>query len=277
MLPVFQPSAFVVGEAAVRAGVQYRSIPNVPAGGGALNLQALGPTSGAEIDVKLLEWLAIETSLGGSSLTGANARSVAAFGGAYDYGVGAGLGARVVRFDRTHTQLAAHLAASASAGKLLALPDLAGVTTAVAGSLALGQAVSPAFGVQLSLGLAYAFTTASPADTPDITLTSSVTTPTIGFAASWDFAPGRSPISGLAEYVLALPSNHDLTGARTARANHTIAFGAFYAARKDLQLGLVGSAQLALDPMLGQDAGGALAPSDRPTAVGAQFVFRYLW
>jgi hypothetical protein len=277
MLPVFQPSAFVVGEAALRAGLQYRSIPNVPAGGGALSLQALGPTMGAQLDVKLLEWLALETSLGGSALTGANARSAATFGGAYDYGVSAGLGARIVRLDRSHTQLAAHVGASASGGKLLAVPDLTGSTTAIGGSLALAQAVSRAFGIELSLGLAFASTTASQADQPDIPLTSSVTTPTIGVAASWDFAPGRFPIAGLAEYVVALPNSRDLTGSRTARANHTLAFGAFYAARRDLQLGLVGSAQLAFDPMLGQDANGLLAPSDRATALGTQFVFRYLW
>jgi hypothetical protein len=53
--------------------------------------------------------------------------------------------------------------------------------------------------------------------------------------------------------------------------------GAFYAGRRDLQLGAVADVQLALDPVQGQDAGGAPAPSDRPAIVGVQLVFRYFW
>jgi hypothetical protein len=153
-------------------------------------------------------------------------------------------------------------------------------STSLGGSINVAQAVTRAVGVQAQLGIAFPGTSRQPYDVRAHGTTdarSSSTVPSLALALDFGAAP-HLPVSGMLEYQIAFPRTKDEGGTTSSHTQHVIALGVYYSARKDLQLGIVPSAQLALEPVSGTAATrGAYAPSDRPSIFALEALARYVW
>jgi hypothetical protein len=141
--------------------------------------------------------------------------------------------------------------------------------------------LSRAFALQAQVGLAFAGASLTPYDVgrgTTIDQSISTTLPTIALSLEADGASSHVPFAGMLEYQIGFArTKDDTSGTSTSRTQHILALGGYYSARHDLQIGLVFSAQLALEPVTGVTPGGQAASSDKPSIYAGEVVFRYVW
>ncbi len=307
-MPAFQDSAFVITSLSARQGVASKSVPNVPFGSlGLIDLRSFGVLQSTTFSLKILDWLGASAGVGGYQQLGTNVRSLIAAGGEYSYGGNLGLTLRVLRMEKTKTQVSVQLHGGLTAGKItgstallaalaqspapsvedVVASDLGNLlvmpvtTAAFRGSVNVAQALSKYVGAQASLGLAYTGTTIERRDATGQTTTDAkygALTPTLGVALSGDLTPKNVPLVGILEVGVAVPFLRDHQAqTSTTRVQPTVALGAYYVGRRDLQLGVIGSALFGLEPVSGFDTSRNAAPSDGASIVMGELIVRYIW
>jgi hypothetical protein len=309
LVPALQESAFVLTTVGLRQGFAWKSIPAFPAGGlGRTTLTLSGVTMNADLGVRLVDWLALTAELGAFVMTGSNVRSLVEYGGEHLYGGGIGLAAKIARFEKTKTQLGAHVKGRFESGRLITERSLVGAlvagggpgsveevaqgpsgnlllspetVTRFKGSLNLAQAINRTFGLQAEVGLGFVGTSIQAYDLGNqagVEQTFSTTIPTIAVALGADGTTSHVPLAALVEYQIGFArSRDDSTGSTSSRTQHLLAVGGYWSGRRDLQVGLVASAQLGLEPVTGVTGAGAAAPSDKPAIYALEAVARYVW
>jgi hypothetical protein len=307
IVPAFQESAFVLTTIGLRQGFAWKTIPNLPVGNaGTVNVSTSGIAQTLDGGVHLTDWLGLTGGVGAYALTGSSAKSLVSFGGEYLYGAQLGLAGRIARFEKTHTFLGAHVGAAVATGRLLSIRSLAAAiardspgnlngvvngdlastvltpitTTSLGGSLNFAQTITRAVGVQAQLGVAFLGASTQPYDFATRSTASASTSSIVpggAIAVGVDGASQHLPLTAMLEYAIQFPRTKDETGGTSSHTQHVFALGAYYTARKDLQIGLVASEKLNLEPVSGVTPGGGYAASDRPSVFAIEAVARYVW
>jgi hypothetical protein len=304
----FQPAPFIATYFSLQQGLQATTASDVPFGRlGNVDLATVFVLERAQLGVKITDWLGITGDFEGNFSTGVNVKSLLIRGGEYSYGGGGGLVGRIVRIDKTNTQVTARAGVTYLGGQIITIAPLLdalvktprqAVEDIVSGdignlvlvpgkfvtvpiSIDAAQTISPNFSAQLSVGFRYRQTTVSPFDTAtnttrDFQLTT--TSPNVALALTADGAPNKIPVAVVGEIAVQFPrTKNEQTGRSQGRVQPTLALGLYYSGQRHLQLGLVGALGLGLEPIQGRDAGGNAVESKKPTSVSGLFDFRYVW
>jgi hypothetical protein len=312
LFPVLQDGIpFSTTHFGIRQGLALASYPGVPLGPlGRQDLTASGLAQNFDAGVHITDWLALQATGAGQVITGVNVASIVLSGASFSASGEAGPLLRVLRSDRSGTQVALSVTGGAGTGRSVnvlplvnALVSTQGQTldsvlkgnigkfvlvptskATVAGTVSAAQTLTPNFGILASVQGRYTNEVQSPFDAAkgtNVDVSSSNVEIKGALALTADGAPSGIPGAIMVEY-LANASNVS-TGSTTGPSDsssdlgHFVAGGLYYTGRANLQLGVAGAAQLGLRPISGTDAAGAPAKSDAPSVLFGQFILRYIW
>lgn len=303
--PTLQRSAFVETSFGVRQGGAYYTVD--PGGLSLLDgrkLELIGATEGADLTLRLADWLGLELGVAGSVVVGNNIRSLFLSGGSFSYAGDAGLVVRVLRLEGTQLSLRAF--GGYRAGRDIALLSLVGAVISrpgvtledviggrlgelltmpvrswdVGGGVYAAQALGRLFSLQASVSVRNSWITERPFD-PLLDVRVDQNDTALYFlgalAAGLDFAQFHVPVAILGEYLFADGKRSGDTGDDVWLMTHNLGLGLFYSGRQNLQLGLAGSVSINGERVRSFGPNGELERSGEPTLYTGQFIFRYFW
>jgi len=282
----------------LRLRLGSNSAANVPTVVGNTTIDTLTLAEGLDLGIKLTDWLGIFVTGGVNALVGTNLRALTYAGATYETGGSGGAVLRLLRNDRTGTQLSLRAQGSYAKGQVSTLfpifdqplgsfvdalqgdlgESIKTPTTRVTGSgaLAFTQGFGKFFGLQASAGLGVGRVELEPYDRVARvrnTQTESELTYAFGAAPSFDFNAFSVPIAVMPEYVLSRQaSTAEIRGAGTFDTQHTLALGVYYSGRPNLQIGLIGRTVLGTNGLTT-----AQGTSETPTLTAGEFILRYVW
>ncbi|MDB5220613.1 MAG: hypothetical protein JWO86_8540 [Myxococcaceae bacterium] len=312
LFPVLQDQIpFATTHFGIRQGVALANFPKVPLGPlGPMDLTASGLAQNFDLGVRITDWLAIQGTGAGQVITGVNIASIVLSGASFSASGEAGPLVRILRSERSGTQLAVSVVGGGGTGRQLTVLPLVNALLAssgqslstvlngnigkqvlvptssatFAGTLSAAQTLTPNFGLLASVQGRYTNEVQSPFDTAKNTNTD-VSSNNIeikgALAFTADGSPSGIPVGVMVEY-LANQSNTN-AGSTTGPSEtsselaHFVSAGLYYTGRANLQVGIAGAAQLGLRPITGADANGAPAKSGAPSTLFGQFILRYVW
>lgn len=305
--PTLAYSAFVHTRVGFHEGVDYLSAPDLPAGPlGNVDLHAFDVRHTLELGLRFAPWLGLDATAEGRILTSVDGGSKFLGGPAADGAIQVAPVLRLFRVEETGTQLSLRLLGTRrwtdrpSVVPLADQLELTPMTTlrsmyhgnlghllVVPGSeyrLGLGvylaQSLGTILAIQLSTEPEFAWSVESP------------WMPIYGGPVDYDGHAFRLVSDGLLSlnlaavhipiaitfemlYVIGQDNPGDLPG--TDLHGLTMAGGIYYSARRNLQLGLVGSTEVDPLPLIGVDANGQPAISGKPTVLHGELVLRYVF
>lgn len=310
LYPVLAQSAVVSTHVGIREGVASFKADQVP-------LSTLGPRDTSvtglqqmlDLSIRFTPWLAAYIEAQGQALVGTNTITLLRRGSAFETSADGGLALRVLRNERSGSQLTVRgWGGLASGTDVTLLPLLASLRNAPGRTLesliegggedflvvptseysfGLGvyfaQAFSKAFSLQASSTARRTERTESPFD---VVLNSNIEEDLRVFrwhnavALTYDFAAHGAPVAVLGEYMFALGNR---SGGVTSLLlsddiqSSTVALGLYYSGRPNLQLGLTGAMLLNGEPLQGLTPEGVPAESEKPTLSYTQLILRYIW
>jgi hypothetical protein len=304
--PILQEGAFNTTHFGIRQGAAIQTVPQVPLGPlGAFDLSASGLVQDFDLGIKILPWLGVYGTAEGTLITGVNVDSLVLIGGSFGFKGEGGAVVRIVRIERSGTQVAVRLFGGAGTGRdLTVLPLVQGLLSGgkqlgdvlngsvgkyillpkgnntFGGSLHAAQAVGKWVGLQAALEGRSTRDTSSPFDqnaNANVDHTTSTTTFKGSFGVDVDGSPSGVPLGAMVEYQLHLDNASPDQGASISTTSHYVAAGLYYTGRRNLLLGIGGATQLNMQPITGVDANNNPAPSGAPSFYYGQFVLRYIW
>jgi hypothetical protein len=281
-------SAFVTTHFGVRQGASVTLVPGFPdANAGKFNLTATGLVQNFDLGIKIVDWIGVFALGAGTVNTGANVPTLLSQDNSFNVSGEVGAIVRIARIESSGTQIALRASVGGGTGRVLNILGLLNKVTSggasidtilggnigqlllvpqsnvtFQGSLHAAQAITKNFGLQASVELRQTNTTVSPYDpttqaTVSQTLGSTSLANTLAFSV--DGAPIGIPVAVVPEYQLLA----DLSGG--TGVSHALGLGIYYSGRRDLQVGVAGVTQVALQPLQGVDASGNPAQSGTPS------------
>jgi hypothetical protein len=300
----------------VAQGGYEKHIPSVPGPlVGSNDLDLIGYTVSVDLGVKIFDWLGIQGTATGLAISGLNGTSIVYAGGNLTVGGNVGPIVRIVRIERTGTQVSARAQVGWLTGTGLDLPRLlvlgrdvfsgaSGPTDAAAtigrgllqggltrtvvhdidgfdllASAEAAQALGPMFGLQGAVTLQRRVTGVSFHNPFAGSVRDSDTRYDALFDLSfeWDGDSIHIPLAAMLEYEFngRLGGSGDDLLEIDSTAVHNLGFGLYYPSRPNLQLGVFAAARLNLRPVPG--IAGASGSSGAPDAKYAELTLRYVW
>ena len=299
LFPPHFDSAFIATYIGGRAEVRIVRVSDVSTQFGVFDLDVAGAGETIDLGIKLGDVVGLRLSGAGAAIVGSNIPAVAYNGATYSFGGGVRVPVRLFRIESSGSQLALVPYFGYAAGKVAALlplfqnqPSLTlGTllrgngsellftpikTTTFGLNAAFAQAFNRNFAVQAEAGLGRSVATLDRFDPSSQDRNGDSTGAwayNFGVAFTADAGPCGFPLAGLAEWsVSRQPGTASLVSSSTGTSAHTIALGAYYTGRRDLQLGVVAALELGLPP-IATDVG----ESDRPNSKDLRFELRYFW
>lgn len=297
IFPALVDSAFVATYVGIRLRVASFDMPNLPTDFGNLHISALNVAEGLDVGFRIVDILGVWATFGARTFIATNAKSLVYEGATFDYGGNAGAILRLLRNEKSGTQLALRGSFGLSKGQVSSLAGLFPTTdtsveianvvdsqllrtpiheTNFGGSLAVAQSLSAMFGLQASVGLGWSSLTFEPYD---------VTTGARaekhrrgltyqgGVAVSCDFMAVRFPLALMAEYRLSRQTSNPGAVRTTELSSISGLYGGvYYSGRPNLQLGVGGGVDLGLAPGTTR-----FGNSDAPRLISGQLILRYVW
>jgi hypothetical protein len=292
-------SAFIATYIGVRAEARFATVSNVVTSFGTFDLNVTGAAETLDFGFKLCDVVGLRLSGVGAAIVGSNIPAIAYNGATYSFGGGVRVPVRIFRIESSGSQLAVVPYFGYASGKVAALLPLfqnqpsvtLGTilqgnggeliatplkTTTFGLNAAFAQAFNRNFALQAEAGIGRSVATLDRFDPS----TQQRNGDSVG---AWDFAfgvaftadaaPSGFPIAGLAEWsVSRQPGTASFVTSTTGTSAHTVALGAYYSGRRDLQLGVVGALELGL-PATQTEIG----LSERPNSKDARLELRYFW
>ena len=312
LFPVLQEQIpFATTHFGIRQGLALANVPKLPLGPlGPTDLTLSGLAQNFDLGVRITDWLAIQGSGAGQVITGVNIASIVLSGATFTASGEAGPLVRLVRSEKSGTQVALGLTGGAGFGRQLTVLPLVNALlsnpgqslgtvlngnigkqvlvptskSTFAGTVSAAQTLTPNFGLLASVQGRYTSETQSPFDSTkaasvDVSSSNVEVKGALGVTA--DGSPSGIPVGVMAEYLANL--SNATTGSTSgpsqssSELSHFVSAGVYYTGRANLQVGVAGAAQLALRPVDGVDTNGATAKSDAPSVLFGQFILRYVW
>ena len=298
IFPTEVTSSVVTTYVGLRLRLGSNSVSNLPTAVGTTTIEAVTFAQGLDLGVKLTDWLGVFVTGGVNTLVGTNLRALTYAGATYEMGGSGGAVLRLLRIDRTGTQLSLRAQGSYAKGQVSTLfplfdrpiaslvdalhgdlgESIRTPTTRVSGTgaFAFTQGFGKFFGLQASAALGVGRVELEPYDRVArvrTTQTESELTYAFGAAPSFDFNAFSIPIAVMPEYVLARQAHTaEIRGAGTFDTQHTLALGVYYSGRVNLQIGLIGKVVLGTNGLTT-----AQGTSDSPRTTFGELILRYVW
>ncbi|MFL5346398.1 MAG: hypothetical protein ACJ8AT_16545 [Hyalangium sp.] len=307
LYPILQQSALITTQFGLHEGVAFFDVPDLPVITlGLRDVSLKGFQQTLELELGLTDWLGLEGFARGTLVMGATPTELL-LGGAQRSLVGqAGGVARLLRSEKTGTQLSFRAHGSYQDGAEINInPLLNGLVTSpvqtvgavldgnlrelivvptsemsVRGGLYLAQAFSALFSLQASAAMEYGWLTRKPfsgmLDTR-VTQKGDALRVLLAFALAADFGPKGVPVGVMGEYQLIAGRDHEENRADRSLGASTVALGVYYTGRPHLQLGVGLATTLHAEPLRGVGTLGEELLSGDPTLDYGQLVLRYIW
>lgn len=304
LYPLLIQSTFVTSYFGIRGGIRNYTVDNLPTETveqRRINLELLGLALGLEAGIKLTDWLGLEVVGGGRTLIGSNVPALVYNGASYAYEGRLGFLFRILRLEKSGTQIGARIGGGFSSGVvtslaplLLARPGLVVQdvvdgnfgqmiktnieTLDIRGALVGAQAFGDMFGLQLSVALSRYDFRVSPYDFATNTRVENnrgLFEFDFGAAFTFDLAPRVKyiPLATMVEYqMINAPATTQLVADTGTDTFHNLVAGIYWSSQRHLQLGILGQLQLGLTPLHT-----SVGESSRPTSKSSSLVLRYVW
>lgn len=299
IFPSLFDSSMIATYFGVRARVSLTSVPGVPTDFGRFDVATTTVAESLDFGVRITDWLGLYGNAGGRALTGTNVKSLIYVGATYNYFGALGAQLRLLRSERTGTQLTVRAGALLGKGQVasvfplfaslqsnVTLEDVAQTPVGEAirtpvrnvaggGTLNFAQAISPMFGVQATAGLGVSSLALNPYDLSRgarVERASTELTMRAGAALSASFDTIGVPIAVMAEYVLLREYTSDFQQSLDLDTAHRFGLGVYYAGRRNLDIGVSGAGHFGMAPIENRSG-----TSERPRAGSAELILRYVW
>lgn len=298
IFPTEVTSSLVTTYVGLRLRLGSNSVTNLPTVAGITSIEAVTFAEGLDLGIKVTDWLGIFVTGGVSTLVGTNLRALTYAGATYELGGSGGAVLRLLRIDRTGTQLSFRAHGAYARGQVSTLfpifdRPVASLVDALQGDLgesirtpttrlsgtgafAFTQGFGKFFGLQASAALGVGRVEIEPYDRVArvrTTQTDSELTYAFGAAPSFDFDAFSVPIAVMPEYVLSRQAHTaEVRGAGTFDTQHTLALGAYYSGRVNLQIGVIGKVVLGTNGLTT-----AQGTSETPKTTFGELILRYVW
>jgi len=292
IIPASFPTSFVATYLGIRLGSQLYSAPGLPTSVGTFTPSTLAATTATD-------WAGIFARARFAEVLGSNVSGLVYSGAAFEANAEGGLLFRLLRVDKSGTQVSLRLSGEYSSGLSISIIPL--LTQQVAptvktvlqgqlselvrtplsewdaqGNIGVAQALGRCFSLQGYVGGGVSGAEIQPFDTRSGgRVSSSLTGAQFNAAAAFeaDASPAKIPIAILAEYaVMRQASPLALLPLTSINFLQTFSLGVYYSGRPNLQLGLIGAAEVGL-PTLSTSAG----ESATPHSLLGEFVLMYIW
>lgn len=306
LFPLLQQSALITTHVGIREGLASYDIPNLPVGLlGRRDLSLVGLQQFLDVGVRINDWVGLTGFARGAVLAGNNRRSLVYRTLEYELEGRAGVAVRLLR-EGSGTQVTARANAGYNKGReVTVLPLLNSIVTSpsltlgdviegnlsefilvptsetnVNGGVFWAQALGALFSLQASGTLEYAWRDRKPYDpTTDAHVSEKGHALRVSLAAALaaDMGPRGVPLALMAEYLFMTGEDNPEEGQSTTLGSHTIALGAYYTGRPNLQLGVGVFTTLHMEPIRGLGELGEERESGNPHLSYAQLILRYIW
>jgi hypothetical protein len=306
LLPILQQSALITTHVGIREGLARYDVPDLPVGLlGQRDISLVGLKQNLDLGLRLNDWLGLSGFAQADAVSGLNRRTLLYRTAEYNLGGQAGLAVRLLR-EGSGTQVTARAHVGYDKGdEVTVLPLLSGIVNNplltledvvegdlgqlilvptseknVNGGVFLAQALSPLFSLQASGTLEYAWQTREPFDPAAearVAQKAQALRVLLAAALAADLAPRGVPLGLMGEYLFITGEVNPEDRPATTLGSSTVALGAYYTGRADLQLGVGLVATLHAEPRRGLGELGEELESGNPRLVYAQLIVRYIW
>ncbi|MFY2561958.1 hypothetical protein ACN469_30470 [Corallococcus terminator] len=306
--PMLQQSAFVTTHVGIREGIARYDIPDVPVNDlEPLDVLLTGVQQTLDLSLSITDWLGVVGFGRATIITGTNADSLLASGGTVDLVGQLGAVLRLLRNDKSGTQLSLRGHFGYNKGREItllplinAIVDTPQVTVggiidgnlgqflfvpnqeaSAHGGLFVAQSFGRVFSLQGSASAEYAWQKRRPFD---VVLGGRFEQETnalrvfFALAATLDIYPVTAiPIAIVGEYVFRTGFQEQVNRDDRTLSDNTVGLGIYYSGRANLQLGLGTVVTLDGEPRMGLGQAGRALESGDPTLSYGQLILRYIW
>jgi hypothetical protein len=300
IIPASFPTSFVDTYFGIRLAAEYYEAPDLPTSVGTFTPSTLGSATTLDFGLRILDWVGAFARGRFAELVGSNIPGLIFSGAGFQAGGELGGIVRLLRLEKTATQVSFRLSGAYTYGMTISVlplvtqPIVPTVRTVIEGDLsqlirtpleewevhgdlAAAQALTKFFSLQAYLGGGIGGARIEPWDVRARGRVSPSDTGgsfngAVAFEA--DASPIKVPLAVLAEYALnRRASALNLLPVTSIDFLQTVSLGLYYTGRRNLQLGALGGAAVGL-PRLTSDNGGL---SSSPRTWLGELVLLYIW
>jgi hypothetical protein len=307
LLPILQQSALITTHVGIREGLAHYDVPDLPVGSlGPRDISLVGLQQILDLGFRINDWVGLSGFARGAAVAGNNRRSLLYRTVEYELEGQLGVAVRLLR-EGPGTQVTARAHVGFDRGKeITVFPLLSGIVNNplltlrdvldgdlgefmlvptsekdVSAGVFWAQALGPLFSLQASGVFEYGWRNREPYDPAvgeRIDLKSQELRVALAAALAADLGPRGIPVALMGEYLF-ITGEENPENDRPSRtlSSSTIALGAYYTGRANLQLGVGLVSTLDAEPLRGVGEEGEELESGNPRLSYAQLILRYIW